>query len=87
VEIFADAVANPAAISTQTALSIFDRLDPIEIEAMFGPWKGSGFPTHDPLDGALEAYHWHGKQFESAEQVHPLVFETGRGGTICVNPL
>ncbi|MGF1569324.1 MAG: DUF4334 domain-containing protein [Nodosilinea sp.] len=87
METFADAVADTAAISTEEALSIFDRLDPIEVKAMFGPWKGSGFPTHHPLDGALEAYHWHGKRFDSAEQVHPLMFETGRGGTVCVNPL
>ncbi len=81
------AVADTAAISTEAALAIFDSLDPIEVEAMFGPWKGSGFPTHHPLDGALEAYHWHSKRFDSAEHVHPLVFDTRQGGTVCVNPL
>jgi hypothetical protein len=38
------------------------------------------------MDGLLETYHWHGKRFESLEDVHPLVFSTLRGGLASVNP-
>ncbi|WP_081748151.1 GXWXG domain-containing protein [Leptolyngbya sp. PCC 6406] len=45
---------------------------------MFGPWKGSGFPTHHPLDGALETYHWHGKRFGRCS----LCCSESRGGWV-----
>ncbi|MBM0744239.1 DUF4334 domain-containing protein [Phormidium sp. CLA17] len=54
---------------------------------MLGSWKGAGFPTNHPLDGALEAYYWHGKRFENTEQVHPLIFKTMSGDTTSINPL
>jgi hypothetical protein len=38
------------------------------------------------MDGALEAYHWWGKRFESDEAVHPLLFETGSGRLMAVHP-
>ncbi|MFM9047317.1 MAG: DUF4334 domain-containing protein, partial [Cyanobium sp.] len=39
-----------------------------------------------PLDGLLEAWHWHGKRFENAEEVHPLVFRAVGGGLVSVDP-
>lgn len=69
------------------ALAYFDRLDTADIGDLIGSWRGESFPTGHPLDGALEAYHWHGKRFESAEHVHPLVFETLDGGITSINPL
>lgn len=74
-------------VSTAEALNIFDSLDTVDINAMVGSWEGSGFPTDHPLDGALEAYHWHGKRFETPEHVHPLVFNTVDGNTASINPL
>ncbi|MBE9156604.1 DUF4334 domain-containing protein [Nodosilinea sp. LEGE 06152] len=73
--------------STAEALEIFDRLDTVEVSELIGSWRGESFFTGHPLDGALEAYYWHGKRFEHAEHVHPLVFETMGGGTASVNPL
>ena len=73
--------------STAEAWTIFDRLEPMSVSFMFGNWKGVSFPTNHPLDGVLEAYHWHGKRFVNAEHVHPLVFQTLSGGTTSVNPL
>ncbi|MBN1547706.1 MAG: DUF4334 domain-containing protein [Syntrophaceae bacterium] len=73
--------------STDEALAIFDSLDPVDTDFMLGAWKGVGFPTGHPLDGLLEAYHWHGKRFESPEHVHPLVFSSLGGGTTSVNPI
>jgi hypothetical protein len=57
-----------------TALALFDGLQAIECEALRGFWAGSGFATGHLLDGALEAFGWAGKRFDSDEEVQPLVF-------------
>ncbi|WP_035994723.1 DUF4334 domain-containing protein [Leptolyngbya sp. KIOST-1] len=74
-------------VTPAEALALFDSLDAVGIDSMMGAWKGASFPTQHPLDGALEAFHWYGKRFETADDVHPLVFETLGGGTTSVNPL
>ncbi|MGB3309771.1 MAG: DUF4334 domain-containing protein [Nodosilinea sp.] len=82
--------SNPVDIgkaSPAEALEFFDSLATVEVSDLIGSWQGKSFPTGHPLDGALEVYHWYGKRFESAEQVHPLVFKTLNGGTANVNPL
>ncbi len=83
---FLEAIAVGKA-STAEAWEIFDHLDPVDVNFMFGTWQGAGFPTDHPLDGVLEAYHWYGKRFDHPEHVHPLVFKTMSGGTANVNPL
>jgi hypothetical protein len=72
--------------TTAEALEIFDALEPVDVDFMIGNWRGEGFQTGHPLDGLLEAYHWHGKRFESPEEVHPLVFSTLGGEVAYVNP-
>ncbi|AEG91722.1 DUF4334 domain-containing protein [Ramlibacter tataouinensis] len=75
-----------AGATTEEALAFFDALRAVELDFMAGAWAGEGFPSGHPLDGVLEACHWHGKRFDSADEVHPLVFR-GPGGTkINVNP-
>ncbi len=74
-------------VRTEEALAIFDSLEPVDIEFMIGSWNGAGFPTGHKLDGLLETYHWHGKRFESQENVHPLVFTSLRGRKTYVNPM
>ncbi|UBF26829.1 DUF4334 domain-containing protein [Kovacikia minuta CCNUW1] len=78
---------NANGVSTAEALELFDRLDTVDLNFLLGSWKGASFPTGHPLDGVLEAYHWHGKRFDNPEQVHPLVFNTIGGGTKSINPL
>jgi hypothetical protein len=56
------------------ALAFFDSLPPMAAGAMIGAWRGSGLSTGHRLDGLLEGFGWHGKRFESAEAVHPLIF-------------
>jgi hypothetical protein len=73
--------------TTEDAIELFDSLEPVDVDFMIGDWKGEGFHTNHPMDGLLEAYHWHGKRFESPEDVHPLVFSTIRGGLASVNPV
>ena len=70
----------------QEALDLFDSLEPVDIEFMIDRWKGDGHPTDHPLDGLLEVFHWYGKHFESAEDVHPLLFSNRRGKLVRVNP-
>lgn len=82
---FAEALHRGIA-TTEEALAIFDALDAVSIEFMFGRWAGEGFPSGHPLDGALEAYHWHGKRLDSPEDVYPLLFCTIGGRTINVDP-
>jgi hypothetical protein len=72
--------------TTEQALEAFDALEPVDTDFMIGSWKGEGFHTDHPLDGLLEAYHWHGKRFESVDEVHPLVFRTVGGSLASVNP-
>ena len=72
--------------ATQDALATFDALDVVDIDFMLGSWQGEGFETGHRLDGLLDAYRWHGKRFDSAEDVHPLVFTRLRGGLASVNP-
>ena len=80
------AAGAPEPLSPQAALARFDRLAAVGLQEMHGAWRGEGLPTGHPLDGWLEACGWHGKRVDSAEHVHPLVFRTARGGTVCVRP-
>lgn len=70
----------------QQAMAILDALPAVDEAFMLGAWKGAGFDTGHPLDGVLQACHWWGKRFDSAEHVHPLVFSTLTGGTVRLNP-
>jgi hypothetical protein len=70
--------------SAEEALALFDRLGAVEPAAMLGAWAGQGFPSGHPLDGVLEDFHWHGKRFDSTEQVRPLVFRASHGRRIQV---
>lgn len=72
--------------TTAEALELFDALEPVDVEFMLGNWRGEGFATGHPMDGLLEAYHWYGKRFDSAEEVHPLVFKTRDGELTSLNP-
>lgn len=76
----------PSPLSTEAALARFDRLQPVQEEALIGAWRGSTYPTGHPFDGLLENFHWHGKRFESCDDVHPLVFRRADGQLISLEP-
>lgn len=67
------------------ALAFFDDCPAVEVEDMLGHWRGGGLATGHPMDGMLEATGWHGKHFDSADAVHPLVFGR-RPHLFSVNP-
>ncbi len=72
--------------SSNTALALFDQLAPVTPAELLGDWRGQGLATGHPLDGVLEAWHWHGKRFLSTEAVHPLIFAAAGGRRISVDP-
>lgn len=73
-------------VTTEEAYALFDALEPTTPEFMLGYWAGSPFPSGHPLDGALEATGWKGKRFDSEDDVYPLIFDDGQGGTFIVQP-
>lgn len=72
-------------MTTAEALTLFDSLDPIPNEFMFGRWSGAEIPTGHPMDGLLIAIGWYGKRFKNENEVHPLV--VGEGGKFSIVPL
>lgn len=72
--------------TVEDVLAFFDALPPVQVPEMIGSWRGSGIATGNRLDGLLERFGWHGKRFEGADRVHPLVFRAGRGGVASINP-
>ena len=73
-------------IDTAAALALFDRLAAVDTAQLLGAWRGSSLASGHPFDGLLENCHWHGKRFESDEQVHPLVFRRRNGELISLEP-
>ena len=73
--------------TTEQALACFDALEPVDLPFMLGAWRGSGVDTGHPMDGLLEKASWHGKRFDSPDEVHPLVHVTPGGKKFCVQPL
>lgn len=70
----------------EEALSLFDRLETVDIDFMLGRWRGAGLHTGHPMDGLLEAANWYGKEFVSAECVHPLLFLDGSQKIFKISP-
>jgi GXWXG protein/Domain of unknown function (DUF4334) len=68
------------------ALSRFDALEGVAPDDMLGHWQGRGLATGHPLDGLLETLGWHGKAFRSPDDVQPLLFRTGSGRVVALDP-
>ncbi|MEU6698248.1 DUF4334 domain-containing protein [Pseudonocardia sp. NPDC046786] len=68
------------------ALAFFDGLPAVEVPELFGSWRGGEVPTGNPMDGLLERFGWHGKRFDSADDVHPLVMDRPGGGLFSLHP-
>jgi Domain of unknown function (DUF4334)/GXWXG protein len=65
---------------------LFDALPPVRAEDITGRWAGRELGTGHRLDGALAASGWHGKRFDSMEDVFPLVFSTTEGRMFTADP-
>ncbi|MEP7762584.1 DUF4334 domain-containing protein [Sanguibacter sp. 25GB23B1] len=80
-----------AGTTAAVALDFFDTLPAVDPSALVGlgtagSWRGSEIPTRHPLDGVLERLGWHGKRFDTEEDVHPLVFRGRDDRLVCVDP-
>jgi hypothetical protein len=78
----ADEVLHTVPTTTDQALAVFDAADPVDVDSMFGTWRGAEVPTSHPLDGLLAASGWWGKRFVDAERVDPLLFPAGDGRSL-----
>lgn len=65
---------------------IFDSLATVDINDLWGFWKGSEIKTGHPMEGILSVTGWYGKRFVNSEQIDPLVFRTEKGKLFYVNP-
>lgn len=72
--------------TTDQALEFFDALPTVSADEIRGRWAGRELPTRHPWDGLLTASGWYGKQFDSPEAVHPLLFQTPKGTLFPVDP-
>ena len=72
--------------TTGQALEFFDALPTVSVDDIRGRWAGRELHTRHPWDGLLTASGWYGKQFDSPEAVHPLLFQTPKGTLFPVNP-
>ena len=72
--------------TTEEALALYDSLPAIRAEELAGRWAGRELGTGHPMDGLLEASGWYGKQFDSVDEVHPLLFRQADGTIFPVDP-
>jgi hypothetical protein len=72
--------------TTEEALAFYDSLPAVTIEELLGCWAGGEIHTGHPMNGLLAPIGWHGKRFESADEVHPLVMDRPGGGRYSMNP-
>ena len=79
-------ILNAGKTTTESALQLFDALEPVDLDFMIGRWQGCGLHTNHPMDGLLEASNWYGKEFVDPETVHPLLFSDGQGKIFKVAP-
>ena len=77
---------NQTTITTADGLQAFDALDVVDLEFMLGRWQGVEVSSNHPMDGLLDASNWYGKEFISADHVHPLLFSMPNGDIIKVAP-
>ncbi|OWA37533.1 hypothetical protein B9G55_05630 [Saccharibacillus sp. O16] len=73
--------------SQQEAFDLFDRLEAVQPDEMWGLWQGRELMTGHRLEGLLAASGWYGKEFLDAEHVHPLIFQKRGGRLYKVNPI
>ncbi|PXX71773.1 uncharacterized protein DUF4334 [Nocardia tenerifensis] len=69
------------------AWDLFDRLPAASVETItVGRWRGEELDTGHPFAGTLTASGWLGKQFDTSEQVYPLVFSDEAGHVFAIDP-
>ncbi|WP_280472448.1 DUF4334 domain-containing protein [Nocardia cyriacigeorgica] len=71
----------------EQAWAVFDELPAAPVsDVTTGRWRGSEIDTGHPWAGVLVESGWYGKQFDSADAVHPLLFSDENGSIFAVDP-
>lgn len=69
----------------EQAFDLFDELPTVSAADLTGRWRGAELRTGHPFDGLLTAVGWYGKQFDTPDDVHPLLFSV-QGDIFPVEP-
>jgi hypothetical protein len=72
-------------MSPEAAEALFLTLGPVPVARLTGFWRGRAVATGHQVDELLRVSGWIGKEFVSAEDVHPLVHD-GAFGRYRMNP-
>lgn len=73
--------------SVERAWELFDSLPAARVEEVTtGRWRGDELDTGHPWQGVLVESGWVGKQFNSADDVQPLLFAGPDGAVFAVDP-
>ncbi|KAL4952898.1 GXWXG protein-domain-containing protein [Aspergillus filifer] len=62
-------------VNASTMSALFDQLPPVRPSALIGSWSGGFFDTGHSVGDKLIEIKWVGKEFESADEVDPVVVE------------
>lgn len=68
------------------AFAFFDQLEVVDLDSMWGLWKGEELQTGHFFEGVLTTSGWYGKRFENSEEVFPLLFEREDRTLYSINP-
>ncbi len=73
--------------SAEAAWQLFDSLPEVAVaEITTGRWRGEELDTGHPWSRVLVESGWYGKQFDSADEVQPLLFAGADGQIFAVDP-
>lgn len=73
-----------AAPSVEELDALWSDLAPLGVEEILGHWRGGDFATGHPISAVLTRARWHGKWFDSATDVTPIVCR-GKDGVLQAN--
>ncbi|KAL3488613.1 hypothetical protein BJX62DRAFT_211347 [Aspergillus germanicus] len=62
-------------VDESTVSALFDQFPPIKPSALVGSWSGGFFDTGHPVGDKLIEIKWVGKEFESTDEVDPVIVE------------
>lgn len=74
-EKFISLIESKAKVNAETASDLFDQLPPIKPSELIGSWSGGFFDTGHPVGDKLVEIKWVGKEFESLDEVDPVIVE------------
>ena len=66
-------IESSATVAPEELEPLFDSLEPVTIGEMLGSWAGGSFDPEGKAGEMLRAISWHGKRFDSSENVQPLI--------------